>query len=328
MTLLIIGATGTLGRQIAFRALEEGHSVRCVVRNAQKAGFLKERGAELVPGNLRRPESIKEALEGVTAVIDASTSRPTDSSTMKQIDWDAKVALIQGVQEAGIERYIFFSILDADKYPQVPLMEIKHCTELFLKQAQLKYTIFQLAGFMQGLIPQYAIPILDQQGVWVMGKSSPIAYMDTQDIAKFAVRALSLEETEGQTYPLVGTKAWSGDEIIALCERLSGRDARVSRMPVGLLRAVRNMTKFFQWTWDISDRLAFAEVQASGHALSADMSEVYEIFGFDQKETTTLESYMQEYFSRILKKLKEVEYEREKMKKKNKKRKTPFKSRS
>lgn len=328
MTLLIVGATGTLGRQIVFRALEEGHSVRCLVRYPQKAGFLKERGAELVPGHLCKPESIKKALEGVTAVIDAAASRPTDSLSMKEVDWDAKVSLIQAVKEAGIERYIFFSILDADQYPQVPLMQIKHCTELFLKQADLQYTIFQLAGFMQGLIPQYAIPILDQQGVWVMGKSSPIAYMDTQDIAKFAVRALSVPETEGRTFPLVGTKAWSGDEIIALCERLSGRQARVSRMPIGLLRAVRGMAQFFQWTWNISDRLAFAEVQASGKPLIAPMDEVYNVFGLDPKDTTTLDSYMQEYFSRILKKLKEVEYEREKMKQKSKKRKSPFKSRS
>ncbi|MDJ1179420.1 SDR family oxidoreductase [Roseofilum sp. BLCC_M91] len=326
MTLLIVGATGTLGRQITFRALEEGHSVRALVRNPQKAGFLKERGAELAPGNLCQMQSIKKALEGVTAVIDAATSRPTDSLSMEEVDWEAKVSLIQAVKEAGIERYLFFSILDADRYPQVPLMQIKHCTELFLKQAELKYTIFQLAGFMQGLIPQYAIPILDQQGVWVMGKSSPVAYMDTQDIAKFAVRALSVPETEKRTFPLVGTKAWSGDEIIALCERLSGRQARVSRMPIGLLRAVRQIAQFFQWTWNISDRLAFAEVQASGKPLIAPMEEVYSVFGLDPKDTTTLDSYMQEYFSRILKKLKEVEYERDKMKQKSKKRRSPFKS--
>ncbi len=325
MTLLIVGATGTLGRQITFRALEEGHSVRCLVRNPQKAGFLMERGAELAPGNLCNADSVKRSLEGVTAVIDAATSRPTDSLSMKEIDWEAKVALIQAVKTAGIERYIFFSILEAGQYPQVPLMEIKHCTELFLEQIKLKYTIFQLAGFMQGLIPQYAIPILDQQGVWVMGKSSPIAYMDTQDIAKFAVGALSLPETEGKTFPLVGPKAWSGEEIIALCEKLSGRQARVSRMPLVVLQGFRQMTQLFQWTWNISDRLAFAAVQSTGKPLTADMTEVYRIFGLDPQDTTTLDSYLQEYFSRILKKLKEVEYEREKSKQKAKKQKKPFK---
>ncbi|MEH2028842.1 MAG: SDR family oxidoreductase [Nostoc sp.] len=327
MTLLIVGATGTLGRQVARRAIDEGYKVRCLVRSNKKAAFLKEWGAELVPGNLRYPESLAEALKGVTQVIDASTSRPTDSLSIKQVDWEGKVALIQAAKAAGVERFVFFSILDADKYPEVPLMEIKRCTEVFLAESGLNYTILRLAGFMQGLIGQYGIPILEGQPVWVTGNSSPIAYMDTQDIAKFAIRALSVPETENQTFPVVGTRAWSAEEIINLCERLSGKDARVTRMPINLLRAVRGIMRFFQWGWNVADRLAFTEVLASGKQLNAAMDEVYTVFGLDSQQTTTLESYLQEYFSRIMKKLKEVDYQKNKNKK-QKPKKTPFKQSS
>lgn len=327
MTLLIVGASGTLGRQVARRAIDEGYKVRCLVRSAKKAAFLKEWGAELVPGDLCYPQSLTAALEGVTAVIDASTSRPTDSLSIKQVDWDGKVALIQAAQAAGVERFIFFSILNADKYPEVPLMEIKRCTELFLAESGLNYTILQLAGFMQGLIGQYGIPILEGQPVWVTGESSPIAYMDTQDIAKFAIRALSVPETQKQAFPVVGTRAWSAQEIIGLCERLSGKEAKITRMPLNLLRGVRNITRFFQWGWNVADRLAFTEVLASGKPLNASMDEVYKVFGLDQQETTTLESYLQEYFSRIMKKLKEIDYEKTKAKKKKEKR-SPFKKTS
>ena len=230
MTLLVIGATGTLGRQVVRRALDEGYQVRCLVRSSKKAAFLKEWGAQVVSGNLCAPQSLPPALEGVTAVIDAATSRPTDSLSIKQVDWDGKVSLIQAAKAAGVERFIFFSILDAEKYSHVPLMEIKRCTELFLAEAGMNYTILRLCGFMQGLIGQYAIPILEGQAVWVTGESSPVAYMDTQDIAKFAIRSLSVPETERQAFPIVGTRAWSADEIIRLCEQSSGRESRVTRM--------------------------------------------------------------------------------------------------
>lgn len=324
MTLLIVGSTGTLGRQVVRRALDEGYKVRCLVRSPKKAAFLKEWGAELVPGNLCYPETLTPALKGITAVIDAATSRPTDSLSIKQVDWDGKVALIQAAKAAGVERFIFFSLLDVDKYPEVPLMEIKRCTELFLAQSGLNYTVLQLCGFMQGLIGQYAIPILEKQAVWITGDSSPIAYMDTQDIAKFAVRALKVPETENKTFPVVGTRAWSAEEIISLCERLSGQDARITRMPINLLRTVRHVSRFFQWGWNLSDRLAFAEVMATGKPLSAPMEEVYQVFGLNPDETTTVEGYMQEYFSRIMKKLKELDYEKLKTKKQLPK-KTPFK---
>lgn len=326
MSLLVVGATGTLGRQIVRRALDEGYEVRCLVRSLKKASFLKEWGAQLIPGDLCEPETLPPALEGVTAVIDAATTRPTDSLSIRQVDWEGQVALIQAAKAAGVDRFIFFSILDSEKYPHVPLMDIKRCTELFLEESGLNYTILKPCGFMQGLIGQYAIPILEKQAVWVMGNSSPIAYMDTQDIAKFAVQALKVPETANRSFPVVGPRPWGAYEIIRLCERQSGQEAKVSRMPLGLLKAVQKTARFFQWGWNLADRLAFAEVVASGQPLTAAMDETYSVFGLNPQETTTVESYMQEYFSRILKKLKEVEYEREKAKEKARKKRSPFKS--
>jgi uncharacterized protein YbjT (DUF2867 family) len=323
MNLLVVGATGTLGRQVVRRALDEGHQVRCFVRSLQKAAFLKEWGAELVRGDICEAETIPPALVGINAVIDAATSRATGSLSIKQVDWEGKVSLIQAAVAAKVERFVFFSILDSHKFPDVPLMDIKRCTELFLAKSGLNYTILQPCGFMQGLITQYSIPVLEGQAVWITGETAPIAYMDTQDIAKFAIRALDVPETVNQTFPLVGTRTWGADEIISLCERLSNKDAKIARVPLKVLRVMRGIGRFFQWSWNISDRLAFAEVLATGKPLNAPMEKVYQVFGLDPKDTTTLEPYMAEYFTRIMKKLKEIDYEKEKAKKKKK---TPFKS--
>jgi uncharacterized protein YbjT (DUF2867 family) len=320
MSLLVVGATGTLGRQVVRHALDQGYEVKCLVRNFQKASFLREWGAQLVRGNLCRPETLPPALEGVTAVIDAATARPSDPQGIHAIDWEGKVALIQAAAEADIERYVFFSILNCEQYPDVPLMDIKHCTEKFLAESGLNYTILRPCGFLQGLIGQYAIPLLEKQAIWVMGEAAPIAYMDTQDIARFAIKALSLPETNQRTFPLAGTRAWGAYEIIRLCERLSGQEAKVSTMSLGLLRGIRKVTRLFQWGWEFSDRLAFAEVSAGSEPLDAPMDEVYEIFGIPKQEITTVEEYLQEYFSRIMKKLKELDYERDR----NSKRKLPF----
>ncbi len=324
MKLLVVGATGTLGRQVARYAIDQGHQVFCLVRNLKKAAFLKEWGAQLIEGDFCKPQTLPAALDEIEAVIDAATSRPTDSMSIKKIDWDGKVNLIQSVSKAGIKRYIFFSILGAEKYPNVPLMDIKNCTEKFLAQTDLDYTILSPCGFMQGLIGQYAIPIIENQGIWITGESSAIAYMDSQDVAKFAVRALDVPATIGKSYPVVGSRAWKPEEIIALCERLSGQDAKIFRVPNGFLRVMYRLAYSFKWTLNIADRLAFAEVLASGDEINAPMANVYEVFGLDPKENTTLESYFGEYFGRILKKLKEIGYEKNKNKKKQKK--SPFKS--
>lgn len=320
----MVGGTGTLGRQIVRRALDQGYSVRCLVRNLRKATFLKEWGAELLVGDICKPETLPAALMDIDAVIDAATARASESRSIRQVDWEGKVNLIQAVQKAGIKRFVFFSILGAADYPDVPLMEIKACTEHFLAESDLNYTILQLCGFMQGLIGQYAIPILDNQAVWMTGESTPTAYIDTQDVAKFAVRVLEVPETERQIFPVVGDRAWTGEEIIQLCEKLSGEEAKISKVPLGLLRFMRSFTRFFQWTYNISDRLAFAEVLASGKPLMAPMDDIYTRLGLDPQEMTSLESYLEEYFGRILKKLKELDYEQNKPQKSGKKKKGFF----
>ncbi|MCG9885911.1 MAG: NmrA family NAD(P)-binding protein [Cyanobacteria bacterium] len=311
MSILVVGATGTLGRQVTRRALDEGHQVRCLVRSYSRASFLREWGAELIGADLCEAETLKAAFADgeVTAIIDAATARATDSLGIRDVDWQGKINLIQAAKAAGVERYVFFSFLDADRYRDVPLMDIKYSTEQYLAQVGMAYTVLRPCGFLQGLIGQYAIPILENQVVWVPDTNSPVAYMNTQDIARFAVRALAVPETEGKVFPLAGKRAWSADEIVRLCERLSGREAKVTRMPTGLLRFVRKSARWFRWGLSLADRLAFAEIMVSGKPLTADMAETYRVFGIDPNELDTVESYLEEYFNRILKKLRELDYE-------------------
>lgn len=49
----------------------------------------------------------------------------------------------------GIQKYVFYSIHNCDKHPEVPLMEIKYCTEKFLKDSGLTHIVIRLCGFMQ-----------------------------------------------------------------------------------------------------------------------------------------------------------------------------------
>ncbi|MEX1317693.1 MAG: NAD(P)H-binding protein [Synechococcaceae cyanobacterium] len=307
MQLLVVGGTGTLGRQIAREAIDAGHQVRCMVRSPRRASFLQEWGCELTRGDLLDPESLDYALEGMEAVIDAATARATDPGSAYQIDWTGKQNLFAACRRAGVKRLVFISLLNAARHRDVPLMDIKACTEQWLEASDFDYTILQGAAFMQGLISQFAIPVLEGQTVWVSGTPTPIAYMNTQDMARFAVAALARPETVRRSFPVVGPRAWTTGEITQLCERYTGKDARVFRVPPFLLRLMRAVTGFFEASLNVSERLAFETVTGGGARLDAPMEESYAAFGLDPADTTTLEAYLKEYYDTILKRLREME---------------------
>ena len=77
---------GTLGRQIAKQAVEDGHKVRCIVRNPRKASFLQEWGCELTKGNLLNKSDISYSLQDIETVIDVATSRPDDRRSIYETD--------------------------------------------------------------------------------------------------------------------------------------------------------------------------------------------------------------------------------------------------
>ena len=188
-------------------------------------------------------------------------------------------------------------------------MKLKSGIETKLKESDIPYTIFRLTGFYQGLIEQYAIPILENLPIWVTNENTSVSYMDTQDIAKFCLRSLQLPQTANQTFFLGGLKGWVSSEIINLCEQLAGQSAKVQRVPLIVLTLVSRFFGFFEWGQNISDRLAFAEILNVENNFSKSTFDLYKMFKIDPSEIIQLDDYFLEYFIRLLKRLRDINFE-------------------
>ena len=216
---------------------------------------------------------------------------------------------MEAAKSANIKKFIFFSAQNVEQFENIPLMKVKSGIELKLKESGLPYTIFRLTGFYQGLIEQYAIPILENLPIWMTNESTYISYMDTQDIAKFCLRSLQIPQTTNQTFLLSGSRGWVSSEIINLCEQLAGQKAKVQKVPLFFLKLISNFFGFFQWGQNISERLAFVEILNTENNFSKSTVDLYKFFKIDPSEIIQLDDYFLEYFIRLLKRLRDINFE-------------------
>ncbi|WP_379137868.1 NAD-dependent epimerase/dehydratase family protein [Paenibacillus sp. sgz500958] len=110
MNIFVTGATGKVGSRFVPRMLQRGHHVKVLVRDAAKADWLRQQGAELIEGDLLKPEGYVDALRGTTAVIHlAAQFRGVDENTAKISNLDGSIALAGAALQAEVPRFVFAS---------------------------------------------------------------------------------------------------------------------------------------------------------------------------------------------------------------------------
>ena len=112
------------------------------------------------------------------------------------------------------------------------------------------------------------------------------------------------KDYDSKIVSLIGEKFWSSKEVIELCERLSGKTANISYIPFFAFTFLRVFFRLFEFTWNIADRLQFGEIGSDPKLAKTPTNEIVW-----NTERLSLESYLQEYFGKILKKLRETNYQ-------------------
>src|SRR4051812_13882733 len=118
MRLVIVAATGGIGRHLLQQALEAGHEVTAVVRSPQKiTGPVRGVRADLAPPD---GPALPEAIKGCDAILSARGAR---TKAEEGVAWRGTAALVQAAREAKIRRLI---VVSAAPLGTVPSPERPH----------------------------------------------------------------------------------------------------------------------------------------------------------------------------------------------------------
>jgi len=147
MIILVIGATGKIGRLLVPKLIADGHAVRALVRSEARGRALAEAGAGLIVEDLEG--SFGHAFDGIDAVVfTAGSGGSTGKDKTLTIDLWGAIKCIRLAEAKGADSFIMVSALkacDPDKGSEAikPYLAAKHAADEILKSTSLNYTILR-----------------------------------------------------------------------------------------------------------------------------------------------------------------------------------------
>lgn len=239
--ILVVGATGVLGSEVARKLIAAGFRVRAATRSPQRAQDLAQLGGEVVAADLIDSRSLVRACEGVNAVFATAHSlMGTGRYASSTVDGAGHRALIDAAKAAGVERFVYTSVRGATLDHPVDFFRTKAGIEQYLRESGIDFTILRPSPFMEWHVHRLlGKGIVDAGKTTIFGNGrTPTNFIAATDIAHYALAALTADGMNGRTLELGGPDNLTKRQVVALYERYTGRTANVRYVPIGVMRVM------------------------------------------------------------------------------------------
>jgi uncharacterized protein YbjT (DUF2867 family) len=254
--ILVTGATGDVGGEVARQLVRAGAKVRVLARDAAKAAKLGL-DVEIAVGDLLRPETLGPAFAGVEKVFLMAHAQDLPAAADHAVP-----AAVRG----GARHVVLLSSYSAAHDPPSAIGRWHRAAEERIEATGLAWTMLRPGNFASNTL-RWAGTIKAQGVVYAPEGSGRTAPIDPQDIASVGARALLDPGHEGKRYLLTGEEMTDTAGQVATLGAVLGRSLRLVEVPAAAARA--GMLK-----GGLSETLADAvlELTAGPHAREALLS--------------------------------------------------------
>jgi len=268
--ILVIGATGMLGRPVARRLNEDGVRVRVLSRNADRARALFGDEFEVVAGDVERPATIAKALESCDGVHVSLKAGPAPAS-YDRVEREGTETVARLAREAGVKRLTYLSGASTSKENSwYYATKAKYEAENAIRESGIEHTIFRASWFMETLH-------LFVRGSRVLkfGKQPAVVHwIAAADYADMVSRSYGLADARNRTLYVYGPeKLCLLDAMKLYCSR-ARPGLRVSTLPIWMARLLAALARNEELR-DVASLMAYYENITE----TADPLETHRLFG-------------------------------------------------
>jgi uncharacterized protein YbjT (DUF2867 family) len=218
--ILVIGASGTIGRQVVSQLIAAGAQVRAMSRNPDAAGLPSQ--VEVIRGDLTAPETLDACLRGINSVFLVWVAPPATAA-----------AVVERIARHA-QRIVFLSAPIKTAHPFFqqpnPMRAMTAQIERLIETSGLQWTFLRPGIFAANALHWWAPQIRAGDHVRWPYLDAPTAPIDERDIASVAVRVLCDDNHVGSEYVLTGPESLSQLDQLRIIERVIGRSLRIEEM--------------------------------------------------------------------------------------------------
>jgi uncharacterized protein YbjT (DUF2867 family) len=243
MKIFLTGATGFVGRHMLRRLLDEGHTVRALVRDPERACELAQSGVELTAGDVVSGAGLDEGVRGCEAVIHlVGIIVEKDTNTFERVHHGGTRNVVEAAKRADIRRFVQMSALGVRADGVAAYQTTKWRGEEEVRQSGISYCILRpslIFGPGDGFVTQMmgmmrSAPLFRP----VPGNGSPkFRPIFIDDVTACFARALTADAATNQTIELGGADELTLNEVLREIARCAGVRKPAVHIPMPFMLA-------------------------------------------------------------------------------------------
>ncbi len=253
-TILVTGATGTIGSQVVKALAGKGHTIRATARGEDKSAKVRALGATAVDFEYGDAGSVARAVEGVDRLFLVTPF------TADQVELAGRV--VAAAKKAGVRHVVKLSAIGADIEPGIQLGRWHRAVEKELEAAGLSYTLLRPNNFFENFVNFYGP---DAQGnIYLPWGTAKCSFIAGSDIAQVAAKALTEDGHAGKAYELSGPEAIGIVDAAETLSKVTGRKITYVDVPESAAKSA--MLGLGMPEWMVDAMMELHAIDKAGYA--------------------------------------------------------------
>jgi divinyl chlorophyllide a 8-vinyl-reductase len=257
---LLLGATGTIGRATTRALVDVGHTVVAFGRRAADvAGVATRIGDVADPASLARHGFRGERFDAIVSCLASRTGSPADAVA---VDRDAHLSALEAAKAAGVGQFVLLSAICVQR-PRLAFQHAKLAFETALIESGLAYSIVRPTAYFKSLSGQVervkaGKPFL----LFGDGRLTACKPISDDDLARYIADCLTHPARRNRILPIGGPgPAITPREQAERLFELLGRPLKIKRVPVALMSAiVGGLAIAGRFNRKLADKAEFARI--------------------------------------------------------------------